>query len=73
MEEDGYSGFAGRKNSSFSTTGSRTGKRVLLREPEMCPECGMVYISLYALKQCADHYGLDELFKGTGKGKKLGL
>ncbi len=68
MEEDAFSGFARRRNAACSTIGGKT--RVLLREPESCAECGMVFISLYALKKCADHYGLDELFKGTGGGKK---
>lgn len=35
------------------------GSRVLLREPERCVECGRVFISLYALKSCTDHEGLD--------------
>lgn len=34
---------------------------VLLREPERCPECNKVYLSLYALGECADHDGLDQL------------
>lgn len=66
MEEDVYSGFARRKNAASSTNG----RRVLLREPESCPECNAVFISLYALKRCSDHYGLDELFKETGCGGK---
>ncbi len=41
----------------------RPGKRsrVLLREPERCPECNKVFISLYPLRLCDDHEGLDEL------------
>lgn len=34
---------------------------VLLREPERCLECAKVYISLYPLKSCRDHEGLDEI------------
>lgn len=37
------------------------GSRVLLREPERCLECGKVFISLYALKSCSDHEGLERI------------
>ncbi len=40
---------------------SGKGSRVLLREPERCLECGKVFISLYALKSCSDHEGLDRI------------
>jgi len=36
-------------------------KRVLLREPERCLECGYVFISLYPLGRCLDHDGLEEI------------
>lgn len=36
-------------------------RRILLKEPERCPECNKVFISLYILKECTDHEGLDEL------------
>jgi len=36
-------------------------KRVLLREPERCLECGRVFISLYPLGRCVDHDGLEEI------------
>lgn len=36
-------------------------KRVLLREPERCLECGHVFISLYPLGRCEDHGGLEEI------------
>ncbi len=36
-------------------------KRVLLREPERCLECGRVFISLYPLGRCTDHDGLEEI------------
>jgi len=36
-------------------------KRVLLREPERCLECGRVFISLYPLGRCCDHDGLEEI------------
>jgi len=39
----------------------KVNSRVLLREPERCPECNRVYISLYPLRVCQDHQGLDEL------------
>ncbi|MBI5562745.1 MAG: hypothetical protein HY894_07855 [Deltaproteobacteria bacterium] len=55
----------------FDAAGGGTGKkgfrnafgrgRVLLREPERCPECNRVYLGLYPLKRCDDHEGLDEL------------
>lgn len=35
--------------------------RVLLREPERCLQCAKTYISLYPLKNCQDHVGLDEV------------
>lgn len=36
-------------------------RRVLLREPEMCAECGGVFLSLYPLRSCFDHDGLDKI------------
>ncbi len=41
--------------------------KVLLREPETCAECRGVFLSLYALRCCDDHEGLDELFKPARK------
>jgi len=35
--------------------------RVLLREPEMCPICKGVFLSLYPLRECVDHEGLDRI------------
>ncbi len=37
------------------------GPRVLLREPEVCAECNKVFVSLYAIRSCADHQGLEEI------------
>ena len=37
------------------------GHRVLLREPEVCAECNKVFVSLYAIRSCADHLGLEEI------------
>jgi hypothetical protein len=34
--------------------------KVLLREPFACKECGQKYLSLYALKKCEWHAGLEE-------------
>ncbi len=34
-------------------------KRVLLREPEVCLVCNKEFLSLYPLKKCTDHVGLD--------------
>lgn len=53
--------------SSFLSEGARFGytrgarSKVLLREPERCMECNRVFVSLYALKSCKDHEGLDEI------------
>lgn len=35
-------------------------KRIVLREPERCGECGKVFLSIHRLKECKDHEGLDE-------------
>jgi len=37
------------------------GRRVLLREPEVCAECNRVFVSLYPIRSCADHQGLEEI------------
>ena len=37
------------------------GPRVLLREPEVCAECNKVFVSLYAIRSCADHQGLEQI------------
>lgn len=37
------------------------GSRVLLREPEACAECNKVYLSLYPLRSCSDHDGLEKI------------
>lgn len=34
-------------------------EKVLLREPETCSVCGKVYLSLYPLRTCGDHEGLE--------------
>jgi hypothetical protein len=34
-------------------------EKVLLREAEVCRECGSAYQSLYPLKSCIDHEGLE--------------
>lgn len=36
-------------------------RRVLLREPEMCAECGSVFLSLYPIRRCNDHDGLEKI------------
>ncbi len=36
-------------------------RRVLLREPERCAVCNKVYLSLYPLRSCHEHDGLDEM------------
>lgn len=38
-----------------------SGRRVLLREPEVCAECNKVFVSLYPIRSCADHQGLEEI------------
>lgn len=35
--------------------------RILIREPEACEECKKVFLSLYSLRACLDHEGLDEV------------
>jgi hypothetical protein len=35
-------------------------EKVLLREVEICRVCAKKFLSLYPLKSCADHSGLDE-------------
>jgi len=40
---------------------TRRSSRVLLREPERCRECARVFISLYPLRCCSDHDGLEEI------------
>jgi len=45
--------------------------RVLLREPEVCPICRGVFLSLYPLKGCYEHDGLDDIMGPQAeKGKK---
>lgn len=39
----------------------RSASRVLLREPEVCMECNKVFVSLYPLRSCGEHEGLDEI------------
>lgn len=36
-------------------------RRIPLRGPEMCSECGHVYLSLHRLIGCEEHVGLDEI------------
>ncbi|MBI5492016.1 MAG: hypothetical protein HY893_03690 [Deltaproteobacteria bacterium] len=47
--------------SKKSWVAHKKNSRVLLREPEVCAECNKVFISLYPLRTCADHEGLDEI------------
>ncbi|MBI5560567.1 MAG: hypothetical protein HY883_04775 [Deltaproteobacteria bacterium] len=35
-------------------------EKVLLREPEVCRECTRTYLSLYPLRVCSDHDGLEK-------------
>ncbi len=51
---------ASRFNSRSRAAHNRS-SRVLLREPERCAECNKVFISLYPLRACADHEGLEEI------------
>ncbi|GEM_PF-6964717 len=39
----------------------RRSSRVLLREPEVCMECNRVFVSLYPIRSCVEHEGLDEI------------
>jgi len=52
--------FTGERDDWFNYN-QRGKNKVLLREPERCWECGRVYISLYPLKLCSDHDGLEEI------------
>ncbi len=36
-------------------------RKVLLREPEICRECGEVFQSLYPLRRCIDHDRLERV------------
>ncbi|MEE9615266.1 MAG: hypothetical protein V3W31_10030 [Thermodesulfobacteriota bacterium] len=36
-------------------------EKVLLREPEICRQCGRTYLSLYPLRVCSDHDGLESV------------
>lgn len=55
LDSNGFGGLDWFKESQFGR------KRVLLRGPEKCLECGRVYISLYPLGRCLDHDGLEEI------------
>ncbi len=52
---------AGFRNADVAGNYRGGGNRVLLREPEMCKECNRVFISLYELRDCNDHDGLEEI------------
>ncbi len=45
---------------SASTLIGSSGK-VLLRSPEGCRECGVQFKSLYPLRRCLDHMGLENI------------
>lgn len=34
---------------------------IVLREPRKCPQCEKVFLSLYKIKKCKDHDGLEEI------------
>jgi len=53
--------FDGMQPKDWGMFRQKVNTRVLLREPERCPECNRVFISLYPLRACQDHHGLDEL------------
>ncbi len=44
--------------------------KVLLREPEMCAECRGVFLSLYPIRHCDDHEGLDDLMRPNTNKKR---
>lgn len=54
-----------RRSPGFFDGGGRHGRpgkrRVLLREPEVCAECNRVFISLWAIRSCVEHQGLEEI------------
>lgn len=39
----------------------RNSEKVLLHEAETCYECGKIFLSLYPLKKCEDHEGMDRI------------
>lgn len=45
--------------SGSKPTTRRNDMKVLLREPEKCGQCNKVYLSLYPLRVCEDHAGLE--------------
>lgn len=49
-----------KKNGNWAGYRKKTVNTVLLREPERCMECNKVYLSLYPLRSCKDHEGLDK-------------
>lgn len=46
--------------------------KVLLREPELCGECGKVFLGLYHLKWCYEHLEL-ECIEASGVALRSGL
>lgn len=63
-DENGHSwvGGEGQSGAGYDPIGTPyvSKNRILLREPESCRECGKVFLSLYILKSCTDHEGLDQ-------------
>ncbi|MBI5236004.1 MAG: hypothetical protein HY886_07135 [Deltaproteobacteria bacterium] len=55
----GTTGFHGKTEGYEGRAPSRS--RVLLREPERCAVCNKVFLSLYPLRSCYEHEGLDEM------------
>ena len=48
-------------------------RRPLLTEPEVCPECNKVFMSIYTLRDCKQHKNLEPLLQSArqNKNKKM--
>ena len=47
--------------SDYTDGGSFGGSKVLLHEAETCLECKKKFLSLYPLKSCLSHEGIEEI------------
>ncbi|MBI5903715.1 MAG: hypothetical protein HZB84_09575 [Deltaproteobacteria bacterium] len=61
MDMDADLNLSGFRSADMAGSYRGIRNRVLLREPERCKECNRVFISLYELKDCNDHDGLEEI------------
>ncbi|WKZ33666.1 MAG: hypothetical protein QY316_04495 [Thermodesulfobacteriota bacterium] len=54
-------GVWGQRGKEIARVLQEGASRVLLREPEACMECNRVFVSLYPIRSCREHEGLDEI------------